>query len=83
MWKVGQVGSISKTISESDVYMFAGLTGDFNPAHVNKVSAEKGIFGERVVHGILVTGLISAAIGMKCRGKERFIWSRMLNFCVR
>lgn len=68
-WKVGMKASFSKTISESDVYLFAGITGDFNPAHVNAVAAENTIFGERIVHGILVTGLISTAIGMKLPGE--------------
>lgn len=65
---VGMKESFSKTISESDVYLFAGITGDLNPAHVNEEEAKAGIFGERIVHGILVTGLISAVIGMRLPG---------------
>ena len=65
---VGATAEVSKTISESDVYLFAGITGDFNPVHINKVSAEASIFGERVVHGALVSGLISTVIGMKLPG---------------
>ena len=42
--KIGDKTSFGKTISESDVYLFAGITGDFNPIHVNKVEAEKTIF---------------------------------------
>ena len=49
--EIGQKASFSKTISESDVYGFAGLSGDFNPAHVNQMEAEKGIFGKRIAHG--------------------------------
>jgi len=45
--KVGESAHVEKTISESDVYLFAGITGDFNPAHVNKVEAEKSRFGRR------------------------------------
>lgn len=67
--KVNQKASFTKTISESDVYLFAGITGDFNPAHINDIVARKNSFGERIVHGILVTGLISAAIGMKLPGE--------------
>lgn len=67
-YTVGMKEHFSKTISESDVYLFAGITGDLNPAHVNQQEAEAGIFGERIVHGILVTGLISAVIGMKLPG---------------
>lgn len=61
---IGQTACVSKTISESDVYLFAGITGDLNPIHVNKIEAGNSIFKERIVHGILVTGLISAVIGM-------------------
>lgn len=68
-WIIGRRASISKTISESDVYLFAGLTGDFNPAHVNAEKAKGSIFGERIAHGILITGLISAVIGMKLPGE--------------
>ncbi len=65
---IGMEAEITKTISESDVYLFAGITGDFNPVHVNEAAAQKSIFGKRVVHGILLTGLFSAAIGMKLPG---------------
>ena len=43
---VGQKVEVSKTISETDVYLFAGITGDFNDYHVNKVEAEKSVFGK-------------------------------------
>ncbi len=64
-YTVGMKAQMTKTISESDVYLFAGITGDFNPLHVDAEAAKKGFFGKRVVHGILVTGLFSAAIGTK------------------
>ena len=43
--KLGQSASTSKTISEADVYLFAGITGDLNPAHVNEPYAEETRFG--------------------------------------
>lgn len=67
-YTIGQKASFSKTISESDVYLFAGITGDLNPVHINTVEAEKSIFHERIVHGVLVVGLISNVIGMKFPG---------------
>lgn len=79
-WEIGQTASMSKTISESDIYMFAGLTGDFNPAHVNAVEAQKNIFGERIAHGILVTGLISAVIGMKLPGEGTIYMEQDVRF---
>lgn len=66
--QIGSTGFFEKTISESDVYLYAGITGDLNPVHVNKVEAEKTAFGERIVHGLLVGGLISTVIGMYVPG---------------
>ena len=60
--QIGERASFSKTISESDVYLFAGITGDFNPAHVNRPYAEKTFFKARIAHGILVAGLLSAVM---------------------
>lgn len=79
-WKVNDSASISKTISESDVYLFAGLTGDFNSAHVNKEVAERSVFGERIAHGILVTGLISAVLGTKLPGEGTIYMEQNVKF---
>ncbi|MBT6544969.1 MAG: dehydratase, partial [Rhodobacteraceae bacterium] len=49
--KVGDSASFTKTVSESDVYQFAGLTGDFSPNHVNKVYMEKSSYGRLMAHG--------------------------------
>ena len=65
---IGQSAQTSKTISESDVYLFAGITGDLNPMHIDAVEAGNSIFKGRIAHGILVTGLISNVIGMKFPG---------------
>ena len=61
--KVGDSASFTKTVSEHDVYTFAGLSGDFNPAHVNEVEAQKGMFGKRIAHGMLSAGFISTVLG--------------------
>lgn len=66
--KVGDTAYYSKTISESDVYQFAGVTGDFNPAHTNEASPHP-LFGTRICHGALSGGLVSAALGMKMPGQ--------------
>lgn len=66
--KIGDQASTAKTISESDVYLFAGITGDHNPAHVNEVYASQTRFGRRIAHGILSAGLISAVLAMKLPG---------------
>ena len=54
--KLGDSASFTKTVSEHDVYTYAGVSGDFNPAHVNEVEAQKGMFGKRIAHGMLSAG---------------------------
>ncbi|MEA4813369.1 MAG: MaoC family dehydratase [Oscillospiraceae bacterium] len=78
--KVGQNASMSKTISESDVYMYAGITGDNNPAHVNSQYADNTMFHGRIAHGLLSAGLISAVMGTKLPGPGSIYISQMLNF---
>lgn len=78
--EVGQTASITKTISEADVYLFAGITGDFNPAHVNEPFASESRFGGRIAHGILSAGLISAVIGMQLPGPGTIYVGQNLNF---
>src|SRR4051812_7381977 len=57
--------SPGRTITEADVVLFAGLSGDFNPLHCNRQFSEQGPFGQRVAHGLLIlaisTGLVSNA----------------------
>lgn len=65
---VGSKAEFSKTISESDIYLFAGITGDLNPVHINSEEAEKGFARQRIAHGALINGLISAVIGMQLPG---------------
>jgi 3-hydroxybutyryl-CoA dehydratase len=64
----GDSAEFAKTLSETDVYLFAGITGDFNPAHVNRVHAEQTAFKGRIAHGILVAGLVSTVIGTRLPG---------------
>jgi 3-hydroxybutyryl-CoA dehydratase len=66
--QVGDTARFSKTVSESDVYMYAGITGDFNPAHVNEEYAQDTFFKTRIVHGMLSAGFISTVIGTMLPG---------------
>jgi 3-hydroxybutyryl-CoA dehydratase len=59
--KVGTTVTFAKTVSESDVYLFAGITGDFSPNHIDAEYMSHGKYGERVAHGALLVGLMSAA----------------------
>lgn len=65
---IGDHAEFAKTVSESDIYAYAGLTGDFNPAHVNENYAQKTFFKKRVAHGMLSAGFISAVLGMHLPG---------------
>ena len=76
----GQRASITKTISEADVYGFAGITGDFNPLHVDVEYARRSRFGQRVAHGILTAGLISTVLGMRLPGPGAVYLSQSLKF---
>lgn len=78
--KVGDKTSVVKTIGESDVYLFAGITGDLNPAHTNQVAAQQSMFKGRIAHGILISGLISTCFGMQLPGPGTIYLSQNLKF---
>jgi 3-hydroxybutyryl-CoA dehydratase len=80
MYTVGQSAEMTKIITEEDVFLFAGITGDRNPVHISKEFAAKTRFGERIAHGILTAGLISAVIGMKLPGPGCLYVSQTLSF---
>jgi 3-hydroxybutyryl-CoA dehydratase len=77
---VGQTASFAKTVSESDVYLFAGITGDFNPAHVNETYAKNTAFKTRIAHGMLSAGLISNVLGNQLPGPGTIYMQQQLNF---
>jgi 3-hydroxybutyryl-CoA dehydratase len=66
--QVGDRAEFSKTISEADVYLYAGITGDLNPAHMDEEYAKKTFFKSRIAHGMLLGGLISGVLGNKLPG---------------
>ncbi|HNR52157.1 MAG: (R)-specific enoyl-CoA hydratase [Deltaproteobacteria bacterium ADurb.BinA179] len=78
--KIGDYAEFAKTIAEADIYLFAGLTGDLNPAHVNEEYARETFFKTRIAHGILQAGFISAAIGMQLPGPGTIYIRQELNF---
>lgn len=65
---IGNIGYIEKTVTETDVYLYAGITGDFSWLHVNEKRAQQGHFKTRIVHGMLLIGLISTVIGNRLPG---------------
>jgi 3-hydroxybutyryl-CoA dehydratase len=58
---VGDSASFTKTVGETDVYAFAGITGDFSPNHVNRAYMERSSFGRLQAHGALLVGFMSTA----------------------
>lgn len=80
IYEVGQSASLSKTITETDVYLFAGVTGDLNPAHTNEVYAAATRFRHRIAHGMLSAGLISAVLGTQLPGPGSIYMGQTLKF---
>jgi 3-hydroxybutyryl-CoA dehydratase len=78
--RVGDAAEFSKTVSETDVYLYAGISGDFNPAHVNAAEAEKGMFKERIAHGMLTAGFISTILGTRLPGPGTIYMKQSLTF---
>jgi 3-hydroxybutyryl-CoA dehydratase len=61
---LGASTSFSKTVSESDVYLFAGITGDLAPNHVNEEAMKRSSYGRRIAHGALLIGFMSTTSTM-------------------
>ena len=78
--KVGDKASMSKTVTEFDVYSFAGVTGDFNPVNIDAEFAKTTMFKERIAHGMLSAGFISAVLGTALPGKNTIYMGQELQF---
>lgn len=78
--KVGDSAEFTKTISESDIYLYAGVTGDLNPAHINEAYGKKTFFKTRIAHGMLLAGFISTVLGNKLPGPGTIYMKQGLNF---
>lgn len=77
---VGQEASMSRTVGEADIDAYAALSGDYNPVHIDPEYAAKTMFKERIAHGILSAGYISAVFGMQLPGPGSIYISQTLNF---
>ncbi len=78
--QIGDSASFTKTLSESDIYLFAGITGDLNPAHVNAVAAADGMFKQRIAHGMLTASFISTVLAMNLPGNGTIYVSQESQF---
>ncbi|MCP4578269.1 MAG: MaoC family dehydratase [Deltaproteobacteria bacterium] len=65
---VGDAAEFAKTVSESDIYLYAGITGDLNPVHINEAYAKGTFFKTRIAHGMLAAGFISTVMGTRLPG---------------
>jgi len=78
--EIGMSAEQSKTITETDVMLYAGITGDFNPVHINEEYAKTTRFGGRIAHGGLAEVLIAPVIGMKLPGPGTIALERTVRF---
>ncbi|MEZ5667817.1 MAG: MaoC family dehydratase [Alphaproteobacteria bacterium] len=77
---VGMTAVFGKTVTEADLIMFAGVSGDTNPLHLDEEFASRTRFGGRIVHGMLTASLISTLIGTKLPGPGCIYISQDLKF---
>lgn len=78
--RVGDHAEHSKTVSEADIYLYAGITGDNNPAHLNEAYARTTFFKTRIAHGMIPAGFISTVLGTKLPGPGTIYLRQELNF---
>ena len=77
---VGQSASFAKTVTEADLVLFAGVTGDTNPVHLDQEFAESTMFKGRIAHGMLSAGFVSTVFGTTLPGPGAIYLSQTLNF---
>ena len=78
--KIGQMASFSKTITETDICLFAGISGDFNPIHMDDEFARRSKFKRRIAHGAIALSLIAGVLGMKLPGMGTVIVEMKCSF---
>ena len=76
----GMSASIAKTVTEADIILFAGISTDVNPAHLDEEYAKGTMFGGRIAHGMLSAGFISAVLANKLPGPGTIYLSQTLKF---
>lgn len=77
---VGDTASFTKSVTDYDVYSIAGITGDFNPAHINTIYASETPFKTRIAHGVLAVSLISGVLGTQLPGPGVIFISQVCDF---
>ncbi|ERJ84001.1 MaoC-like protein [Peptostreptococcaceae bacterium oral taxon 113 str. W5053] len=79
---IGMTKSVSKTISEADVYAYAGIIGDINPLHVNEEYAKRTRFKGRIAHGMLTASFFSTIVGMLIPGADAIYLGQTCKFLL-
>src|SRR5258708_33866959 len=77
---VGMSAVYARTVTETDIVLFAGISGDNNPVHMNEVYAQSTIFKSRIVHGLLSASFVSTVIASKLPGPGSIYLSQNLRF---
>ena len=80
--RIGQSASLGKTITEADILLYAAVSTDTNPIHIDAEAAKQSIFGERIAHGMLSAGLISAVLGTRLPGPGSLYMRQSLRFAA-
>ncbi|MBI1245083.1 MAG: (R)-hydratase [Alphaproteobacteria bacterium] len=78
--KVGQTAAFAKTVTETDIVLFAGITGDNNPVHINEIFASATPFSGRIAHGMLTASFVSTVLGTRLPGPGAIYLSQTLRF---
>ncbi len=77
---IGMTATVGKTITAADILMYAAVSTDTNPLHLNEEVAAGTPFGTRIAHGMLSAGLISAVLGTRLPGPGTIYLSQSLRF---
>jgi len=78
--EIGMSRQVVKTIEDYDIRLFADISTDRNPVHLDEVYAQETIFGGRIAHGMLTASLISAVIGEQLPGHGTVDMGQTLKF---
>ena len=78
--RVGDIASLSRTVTAKDIASFAGISGDYNELHTDTSYARTTQFGQKVVHGMFLGALVSQLVGMQLPGKYCLLVKETLEF---
>ena len=79
---IGQTASLAKTITEADILLYSAVSMDTNPLHLDAEFAKNSLFGQRIAHGMLSAGLISAVLGTRLPGPGAIYMRQSLRFAA-